>query len=189
MKLVDHQIASLCHGIVPEEIIKFHWMLGNQIPEKVPPMVVDYDPKLINTASLDVRVARYALLRILPGWMELDLKDKSEEDPVWIQPGDRLLLGTKEQFFLPPFISATFYLKSSKARKFYEHLHAGYCDPGWRNSNLTMEIFNADMERLELYEGMRIGQLVFEVTMGIPKNDYSKIGRYNNDSGPTKSKD
>jgi dCTP deaminase len=59
---------------------------------------------------------------------------------------------------------------------------AGYCDPGWSGSKLTLELQNArSLHPVALWPEMRIGQLVFHRMSAIPSRDYSVTGHYNND--------
>ena len=63
---------------------------------------------------------------------------------------------------------------------------AGYCDPGWSGSKLTLELQNARaLHPVELWPGMRIGQLVFHVMSATPAEDYSVVGHYNFDQQVT----
>lgn len=221
MILVDHQIADLCRGVVPEELQFYYSSLWADIPRQCLPMVDPFDPSLINPASLDIRIGETAKLRnqesfsaklirkiknlwtcivhirsaFVPGyWMtakykEVDLSRYSHENPYWMQPGDRLLVASLETINLPNFLTAQFKLKSSRGREWYGHQLAGFCDPGWHGSKLTMELTNDDLEDLPIYPGLKIGQLVFSLTLGIPEKDYSVTGRYNHDKTVEASKD
>ena len=80
-------------------------------------------------------------------------------------------------------------LKSSRAREGLEHLMAGFCDPGWHGSRLTLELSNARrMHAVAIWPGMKIGQMVFHKMEGIPGRSYAVTGRYNGDLGVTASK-
>jgi dCTP deaminase len=92
------------------------------------------------------------------------------------------LAQTREVFNLPDHIAAQFMLKSSRAREGLEHLLAGYCDPGWNGSVLTLELQNARRKYpVKLWPGMKIGQMVFHTIAGKPERTYAVTGRYNND--------
>jgi dCTP deaminase len=57
---------------------------------------------------------------------------------------------------------------------------AGYCDPGWNGSQLTMELHNSrQLHPVGLWPGMRIGQMVFHRMSASPLRDYAQTGRYN----------
>lgn len=197
MILIDRQIADLCRGIVPDELRFFYSFISEDVPRKVRPMVDPFLPELVNPASLDIRIGHTAKLRTcrlvydggkVPGYEDIDLSIFSDSRPYWFQPGDRLLVASLETINLPDFLCAQFRLKSSRGREWYEHMEAGFCDPGWHGSKLTMEIVNLDCEKLPIYPGLRMGQLVFSLTLGQPDNDYSITGRYNGDRQVSESK-
>ena len=72
-------------------------------------------------------------------------------------------------------------LKSSRAREGYQHALAGWIDPGWVGSKLTLELKNNRRYRsLPLYPGMRIGQIVFHTMSQTPIKSYTEVGNYNN---------
>jgi len=90
------------------------------------------------------------------------------------------LAETCELFNLPDDISAQFVLKSSRARSGYQHLFAGWCDPGFHNSKLTLELKNVRSHHaIPLYPGLKIGQMVFHQMSNVPLNSYAKTGHYN----------
>jgi dCTP deaminase len=96
---------------------------------------------------------------------------------------------TQEIFNLPNHIAAQFVLKSSRAREGLEHLLAGFCDPGWHGSRLTLELSNARRHHsIPIWPGMKIGQMVFHVIAGEPERTYRETGRYNNDEQVTASR-
>jgi len=70
--------------------------------------------------------------------IEIDISDRTEEDPYYLAPSEFVLAETIETFNLPDDISAQFVLKSSRAREGLNHLLAGWCDPGWHGSKLTL---------------------------------------------------
>ena len=58
---------------------------------------------------------------------------------------------------------------------------AGYADPGWHGSRLTLELQNARrFHNLPIWPGMKIGQMVFHLISGEPEKSYAVTGRYNN---------
>jgi dCTP deaminase len=197
MILVDHQIADLCRGKVPEELQFYYSSLWADIPRQCLPMVEPFDPSLINPASLDIRIGETAKLRTYTntsnGWRQggynsFDISNFSQSEPYFFQPGDRLLVASLETINLPNFLCAQFRLKSSRGREWYEHMEAGFVDPGFHGSKLTMEIINMDCEPLPIYPGLKMGQLIFSLTLGIPDKDYSVTGRYNGDKTVEASK-
>ena len=98
-----------------------------------------------------------------------------------LSPGSFCLAETRECFNLPDDISAQFVLKSSRAREGLNHLLAGWCDPGWHGSKLTLELKNERRYHdIPLYPGLKIGQMVFHVMSNIPVHSYALTGNYNN---------
>lgn len=197
MILIDRQIADLCQGVVPDELRFFYSFISEDVPKRVLPMVSPFLPELVNPASLDIRIGNTAKLRTcrkvydggqVAGYEDIDLSIFSESRPYWFSPGDRLLVASLETINLPGFLCAQFRLKSSRGREWYEHMEAGFCDPGWHGSKLTMEIINMDCDSLPLFPGLRMGQLVFSLTLGTPDKDYGVVGRYNGDRQVSESK-
>jgi dCTP deaminase len=163
MILSDWEIRALCEG-------------SN--------MVEGYDPALLNPASLDVRLGDR--LMVEQRWTcqlrPVDISWATPDHPFWLRPGCFALGQTIELFNLPTHIAAAFALKSSRARTGLEHLLAGYCDPGWHGSVLTLELHNSrQLHALPLWPGLRIGQMVFHRMSGQPLRSYAETGRYNGD--------
>ena len=153
MILPDFQIAELCRA----------------------GMVTPFDPELLNPASLDVRLGDTLLIESAesPEMVRYSLHQHHELDPYLFVPG---------QLALAP-IAAQFMLKSSRAREGLEHLLAGYCDPGWSGSVLTMELHNSrQLHPIPLWPGMKIGQMVFHRMAAPPMRSYRETGRYNGDN-------
>ena len=66
---------------------------------------------------------------------------------------------------------------------------AGWCDPGWHGSKLTLELQNARrMHALPLYPGLKIGQMIFFEMESMPIMSYAQVGHYNNDTQVSASK-
>lgn len=153
-------------------------------------MVDPFDPKLVNPASLDLRIGFSLKLPIRPWeYKSIDLSPFSQENPYMLAPLGFVLAASLEVINLPANLIAQFFLKSSRGREGYEHLKAGLCDPGWNGSHLTMELFNVQgFYALPLYPGLRIGQLVFSRLDAEPEQHYGVTGRYNNDKGAQESK-
>ena len=163
MILADWQIAARCNG----------------------GMVSPFDPELVNPASLDVRLGDTLLIESAesPKLVPYPLHQHTQENPYRLKPGQFVLAHTIEAFHLPDDIAAQFMLKSSRARSGLEHLMAGYCDPGWHGSVLTLELHNSrQLHPVALWPGMKIGQMVFHQMAGIPQRSYAVTGRYNGDA-------
>jgi dCTP deaminase len=155
-------------------------------------LVTPFDPDLVNPASLDVRLDSVIMCenRRDDKMRRLGLSDYGfcKERPFKLMPGQFILAATIEQFNLPSNLTAQFMLKSSRAREGLEHLLAGYCDPGWHGSKLTMELHNSrQLWPLDLWPGMRIGQMIFQYMWQPPAIDYAACGHYNNDPDVTAS--
>ena len=168
--LADWEITALCNG----------------------GMVTPFDPELINPASLDVRLGGALLIESVSSpeaWCPYPLHQHTEAKPYLLVPGQFVLAQTIETFHLPSDIAAQFMLKSSRARSGLEHLMAGYCDPGWSGSVLTLELHNSrQLHPVALWPNMKIGQMVFHRMSATPLRDYRVTGRYNGDQQVTASK-
>ena len=146
-------------------------------------MVWPFDEKLLNPASLDVRLGPNLMIEVRDQLelMRIDISGRTEDDPYLLLPGEVCLAETIEQFDLPDDVSAEFVLKSSRARDFYGHMLAGWCDPGWHGSRLTLELKNERRYHpLPLYPNLKIGQMVFFRMSAIPLKSYALTGHYNN---------
>jgi dCTP deaminase len=147
-------------------------------------MVQHYQPELINPASLDLRIGNLIMLESVTShqMIPLSIKDYTAEHPYELVPGQFILAQTIEVFHMPEDIAGLFFLKSSRAREGYENLHAGYADPGWHGSALTLELKNArQLQPLPIYPGLKIGQMVFWRMSSKPALSYAVTGSYNND--------
>ena len=156
-------------------------------------MVTPFDPALLNPASLDVRLGHHIRIEsaTTPELVLYDLKREGWDEltPYLLRPGQFILAETVETFHLPDMIAAQFMLKSSRAREGLEHLMAGYCDPGWHGSKLTLELHNSrQLHCVAIWPGMKIGQMVFHQMSQAPLRSYAVTGRYNGDQQVTGSK-
>lgn len=154
-------------------------------------MVQPFRPELINPASLDVRLADQILIESAEQrqFVPVDISKSTAADPYMLVPGQFILGSTIEIFNLPDDIAAQFMLKSSRAREGLEHLLAGYCDPGWNGSTLTLELHNSrQLHRIPIWHGMLIGQMVFHQLSEPVERSYAKTGRYNGDTAVTPSR-
>jgi dCTP deaminase len=154
-------------------------------------MVQHYQPELINPASLDLRIGNLIMLESVTShqMIPLSIKDYTADHPYDLVPGQFILAQTIEVFHMPEDIAGLFFLKSSRAREGYENLHAGYADPGWHGSALTLELKNArQLQPLPIYPGLKIGQMVFWRMSSKPALSYAVTGSYNNDKLVSASK-
>jgi dCTP deaminase len=154
-------------------------------------MVQDHDPELINPASLDLRLGNLIMLESVQNhqMIPLDISRYTAEHPYQLVPGQFVLAQTIETFNMPEDVAGLFFLKSSRAREGYENLHAGYADPGWHGSTLTLELKNArQLQSLPIWPGLKIGQMVFFRMSQRPAISYAVTGHYNNDRLATASR-
>jgi dCTP deaminase len=154
-------------------------------------MVQGYQHELINPASLDLRLGDLIMLESVEShqMIPLDISKYTAENPYQLVPGQFILAQTIETFNMPEDIAGLFFLKSSRAREGYENLHAGYADPGWHGSALTLELKNArQLQPLPLWPGLKIGQMVFFRMSAKPALSYAVTGSYNNDKLVSASK-
>ena len=168
MVLPDWQIEALCKG----------------------GMVQPYDPTLLNPASLDVTLGTNFYIEVKDGGLlAKDISEHTRSNPFLLQPNEFILAETIEVFNIPDYICAKFALKSSLARAGLEHLMAGYIDPGFNNSVLTLEFKNAkQFSAFPLWPGMRCGQIIFTQMSAEPQASYRYTGRYNFDAKVSRSK-
>jgi len=143
--------------------------------------VEPFDPKLINPASIDLKIGSF---------IRVPIEDNTWSDPIdmnitpWtIKCGEIVLLHTLEFTKIPTNAIAMLFLKSTVGRQGLEHLHAGYGDPGF-HGQWTLEIINHWPFPRFLVPGLRLIQLVLADAeeAGV---DYSKTGHYQNQLGPT----
>ena len=154
-------------------------------------MVQHYQPEQINPASLDLRLGNLIMLESVQGhqMIPLDISKYTIDHPYELVPGQFVLAQTMEVFNMPEDVAGLFFLKSSRAREGYENLHAGYADPGWHGSTLTLELKNArQLQPLPIYPGLKIGQMVFFRMSAKPALSYAAVGHYNNDKLVSASK-
>ena len=154
----------------------------------------------INGASIDITLGDTIYIEVDPNkYVEVDLLNKQTpymqeikltEYGYSLLPGMFCLASTREVFNLPNNIACEYKLKSSLARAGLNHALAGWCDPTWYNSVLTLELSNQlQFHNLKLTPGMKIGQMVFFECDEVPEEHaYVSKGQYNNDSKAQQSK-
>lgn len=161
--LADHQIKVLC---------------------QTHKMIDPFEEQYLNPASIDVRLGDRILVEVecSTNFQLVDLKQSgfTKWNPYLWLPQVFILSETFEVFNIPRHIAGQFALKSSRAREGFEHLLAGYIDPGFSNSRLTLELVNSRrLHPIPIWPGMRIGQIVFHRMDQQPEKDYSVVGNYN----------
>jgi deoxycytidine triphosphate deaminase len=151
-------------------------VLGDTVQEEI------HDPALADDELTVVELGKREKL----GFTEHSIRD----EPFLLYPGAFVLAHTREKFYLPLDISAEFRLKSSVARMGLGHVLAVWCDPGWNDSVLTLELHNVSQHHIiSLRAGDRVGQMIFHRHVLVPKaRSYAAVGAYNGDASaqPTK---
>lgn len=152
-------------------------------------VIEPFDPELVNPASLDVRIGYHIYEEDEDGRLhKRNIQDRSIEAPLLIAPNEAVLAETLEVFNFPEDVEGVFNLKSSRGRELWDHCLAGYIDPGFHNSRLTLELKNAGRFGYKaIYPGMLIGQIRF-TKVPLPDKSYRQTGRYNGDLTVTPSK-
>lgn len=165
--------------------------------------VINAPVKNINGASIDITLDSDIMIEgqcFSDGrFKQVDLKNKESlymfaspigPDGYLLRPSRFILASSVETFNLPNNIACEYKLKSSLARSGLQHMLAGWCDPGWTNSKLTLELKNVtENHTLILRAGMKIGQMVFFKCDPVPSEEtYAVKGQYNNQGSVTGNK-
>ena len=162
--------------------------------------VIDADPANISGSSIDITIGDTILVEDIDmSGSVVDLKEKESlnmkeftipEQGYLLFPGEFILASSAETFNLPNWVAAEYKLKSSLARSGLQHLMAGWCDPGWNNSRLTLELTNVTQHHsLLIKPGMKIGQMVFFACEPVPSDQsYTVKGQYNSQETVTANK-
>lgn len=152
-------------------------------------VILKYEQRAVNAASLDIHLGKTILVERynesgrpinyrkrerLP-MQEIDISEK----PYVLRPGEFILAHTIEVFDFPNDLTALLRIKSSQGRIGFEHLDAGWVDPGFAGS-LTLEYKSMlQFNDIEIQYGDPIGQLVFFPVEEVPADlAYKSVGRY-----------
>jgi len=120
-------------------------------------LISPFDPEMINPASIDIRVGRTAIVEGNDG---LNVPLTLGEYGLLVAPGETVLISTMETFDIPNGYAMDLRLKSSIARRGWNHALAFWVDPGWRGV-LTMEVTNKlRYNHLILTPGERFAQVI-----------------------------
>ena len=158
--------------------------------------VKGWHPGCINAASLDLRLGKTILVeaRRPYGAQPLDYRARDkmntqtvvmdDDEGFVLAPGQFILAHTMETLDLPDNIAALWRAKSSMGRMAFEHLDAGFVDPGFHGS-LTLEFCNASQYHpIRIRPGDRVGQLVFFRGRKVSaEQSYRAKGNYNGAAG------
>ena len=163
-------------------------------------IIENVDPANINGASIDLTLGDIIFVEEYNkgDMVVVDLSAKPREFPRFVKfemnkdgflmpPGAFLLASTREVFNLPNNIAFNYRLNSSLGRAGLNHALAGFADPGWVGSHLTLELKNwTEYHFLRIRPGQKIGQAIFYQVEPVPEErSYGKIGSYNHSKGVT----
>jgi dCTP deaminase len=146
-------------------------------------LVEDYLDELIGPCSIDVRLGAEIMVETpySPDLERVSIAGTSRQYPYLLVPQQFILAHTIELFNIPDTLCAFFALKSSRGREGISHVLAGFCDAGWNNSRLTLELHSVRQHHsILIWHGMPIGQMIFGDMSQPPEKSYSLVGRYNN---------
>jgi len=160
-----------------------------------------YDPKMIQPASVDVRLDRFFRLFDNHKYAHIDpsleqpeltrLVEVEAGEPFILHPGEFVLGSTYEQVTLPDDVAARLEGKSSLGRLgLLTHSTAGFIDPGF-SGHVTLELSNMATLPIKLWPGSKIGQLCFfklSSSAEHPYGDGTYGNRYQGQRGPTASR-
>lgn len=140
-------------------------------------LVDPFDEALLNPASIDIRVGLRCIREVGPNaWRDFDLSHHSQEFPALLRPNEFILLETAETLMVPNGYAMECKLKSSAARKGWNHSLAFWFDPGWIGVG-TFEFKNISRyQDLLFWPGMRICQIVYHRLSSDAEHPYN--GRY-----------
>nr|WP_297428011.1 dCTP deaminase [uncultured Actinotalea sp.] len=160
-----------------------------------------YEPDMIQPSSIDVRLDRFFRLFdnhkypvIDPAQDQPDLTrlvETEDDEPFVLHPGEFVLGSTYESVALPDDVAARLEGKSSLGRLgLLTHSTAGFIDPGF-TGHVTLELSNVATLPIQLWPGMKIGQLCFFRLSSPAENPYGSSvygSRYQGQRGPTASR-
>lgn len=148
------------------------------------------DDTQIQPASVDIRLGdTFSVFENSPdGIIRFSSKPDYKtvkSDTFLLLPGHFVLATTREYISLPSNVTAFVEGRSSIGRLGLFVQNAGWVDPGFEGE-ITLELFNAGSNAIELKSGQRVGQLVFEKMDRSAENPYH--GKYQRQTGATGSR-
>jgi dCTP deaminase len=159
--------------------------------------VENVKPEHINGASIDLTLADGFYTEAVPDESRKIVRLGEKATPLMkysvghliLRPGDFALAATEQVFNLPNDVAGHYMLKSSLARSGLQHLFAGFADPTFNGSHLTLELQNVLRHHsLLLRPGDKIGQMVFWRGRPVPDEaSYANRGQYNGLKGAQQS--
>lgn len=145
-------------------------------------LVNPYNQEMLQPNSIDLTLG--GELKTING-KSIDLTQGSYK----LKPKEFLLGATGEKIHIPYDLCGHIDGKSSIGRLgVFVHISSGFIDSGF-TGNVTLEIFNASDKEFELYHGMSICQIVFEMLSSPVAKPYGQRGNhYQNSDGVVLSK-
>lgn len=130
----------------------------------LPRLIKEPDYTLINPASIDIRIGENLLFETPYNNTHTGVSFAEwyldRDHPFILHPGAFVLVETYEDISVPNGYAVELKLKSSMARKGFNHSLAFWVDPGW-SGILTMEVHNVTQyQQLRLEYGMRFAQII-----------------------------
>ena len=160
-----------------------------------------YEPAMIQPSSIDVRLDKYFRLFDNHRYAVIDpaleqpeltrLVEVPSGESLVLHPGEFVLGSTYEAVTLPDDVAARLEGKSSLGRLgLLTHSTAGFVDPGF-TGHVTLELSNVATLPIQLWPGMKVGQLCF-FRLSSPADQPYGAGasgsRYQGQRGPTASR-
>ena len=160
-----------------------------------------WDPRMVQPASVDVRLDRFFRLFDNHKYSSIDPAQEQPEltrlievpadEAFVLHPGEFVLGSTYESVALPDDLAARLEGKSSLGRLgLLTHSTAGFVDPGF-TGHVTLELSNMATLPIKLWPGMKIGQLCFFRLSSAAERPYGSGAdgsRYQGQRGPTASR-
>ncbi|WP_078380007.1 dCTP deaminase [Sutcliffiella halmapala] len=150
-------------------------------------VIVPYDKKCIQPASIDLRISNHfltidennsALISLNKEAIYRDIYVE-KNGAIIISPQSFLLATTLEYVEIPSYLTAFVEGRSSIGRLGLFIQNAGWVDPGFKG-HITLELFNANRFPIEIPVGRRVCQLVLaELDQEAERYDGKYIGQTN----------
>ncbi|MEI2643049.1 MAG: dCTP deaminase [Candidatus Nanopelagicales bacterium] len=164
-------------------------------------VIEPFDEAMVQPSSIDVRLDRFFRVfenhkypYIDPSVEQPELTRMVQTDggePFILHPGEFVLASTYEVITLPDDVAGRLEGKSSLGRLgLLTHSTAGFIDPGF-SGHVTLELSNVATLPIQLWPGMKIGQLCLFRLESPAEHPYGSDvygSRYQGQRGPTPSK-
>ena len=193
MKFIKNLFRPVLSDIEIKKYIKKGLLFKTPIKDdSIQPNSVDlsigYIAKEISSNSFDDKMEYIDCNKCMAYNRKRFLQDSNEKLYYILQPGEFVLLASKEILNIPNGIIAFVQGRSSIARIGIQTEQAGLIDSGF-NGTITFEVYNETKYPIKIYEKMRIAQVYFfksqysEILYG----DKRRFSKYQNQIDPTGS--